>query len=94
MFQRDRSADAGSGFISQRLIRSIHKGCVGKGCKHCRETGFKGYVNAYQVQSSDCLIKNPDLDLEKEKKSMNSSIDELVESGLITKDDADIQKSF
>lgn len=30
--------------IAQRLVRTIHKECAGKGCANCQNTGFKGRV--------------------------------------------------
>lgn len=35
--------------IAQRLVRAIHQDCGGKGCKVCRNTGFKGRIAILEV---------------------------------------------
>ena len=44
------------GVIAQRLVRLFCKGCEGKGCKACLNTGYKGRMGIYEL-----MILNEDI---------------------------------
>ncbi len=44
------------GVIAQRLVRLFCKGCEGKGCKACLNTGYKGRMGIYEL-----MIPNEDI---------------------------------
>ncbi len=45
------------GVIAQRLVRIFCKGCKGKGCKTCLETGYKGRIGIYELMIPDEQIR-------------------------------------
>ncbi len=54
--------------IGQRLVRTLHQDCRGKGCKFCHQTGFKG-----RTAISEVLVPAPQIeDLIRQKAPLRS----------------------
>lgn len=44
--------------LAQRLVRLLCKGCSGKGCKECMNTGYKGRLGIYELMLPDDKIRD------------------------------------
>ncbi|MFA4906553.1 MAG: GspE/PulE family protein, partial [Candidatus Margulisiibacteriota bacterium] len=84
------TASAVAVVIAQRLIRTICPRCKapGKGCKYCRNTGYKGRIGIYEVLPVDKQIQELIL-----KKASTAEIKvAAVKAGMITLRDDGMQK--
>ena len=83
------------GVVAQRLVRKICPHCGGKGCEHCRGTGYSGRIALHEILCVDKNLRNlilnsRDLDeikasaLEAGLKTLADDANEKVRAGLTT----------
>jgi type IV pilus assembly protein PilB len=74
------------GVIAQRLIRLFCKGCEGKGCKACLNTGYKGRMGIYELMVPNeeirQLITRKSSAEEIRKAAINAGMKTLRDDGL------------
>ena len=84
-----------NGVIAQRLVRKVCLHCGGKGCDHCRGTGYRGRIALHEILRVDKNLRNlilnsRDLDeikasaLEAGLKTLADDANEKVRAGLTT----------
>jgi len=75
-----------AGVVAQRLVRVLCKGCVGKGCKDCHDTGYKGRlaINELMVLNEDIrkLIMSKASSDEIRKAALQAGMCSLRDDGL------------
>ncbi len=87
-----------NGVVAQRLVRKICTHCGGKGCEHCRGTGYSGRIAIHEILNVDKNLRNlilnsRDLDeiktaaLESGLKTLNDDALSKVRAGLTTLDE-------
>jgi len=85
--------EAINGIMSQRLIRTFHQNCKGKGCAGCEGTGYKGRKPVHEVlinssQITDLMLRGaPRADVHRAAReegmiSFHEDADRLLDAGL------------
>jgi general secretion pathway protein E len=46
-----------SAVLAQRLVRTIHRSCAGRGCDECLETGFRGRTGVFELLVLDSELR-------------------------------------
>ena len=87
-----------NGVTAQRLVRKNCTHCGGKGCEHCRKTGYSGRIALHEILRVDknlrsLILNSRDLDeikifaLENGLKTLADDALEKVRAGLTTRDE-------
>lgn len=84
-----------NGVVAQRLVRKVCAQCGGKGCEHCRGTGYSGRIALHEILRVDknlrsLILNSRDLDeirtsaLEAGLKTLEDDAHDKVRAGLTT----------
>jgi general secretion pathway protein E len=47
-----------SAVLAQRLLRRVHRSCLGRGCPDCLETGYQGRVAVFELLVMDAILRD------------------------------------
>ncbi len=73
-----------SAVLAQRLVRTVHQGCAGRGCDECLGTGFKGRLGVFELLVVDDRVRS----LTSDRASADRIKAAAVASGMIPLRDA------